>query len=122
MKKDPYADEPTADVDPELSRLHREACGAAAVWGKEAERLKKLIDDQIGDAHAGLVDGRKLYTHRPEERWAVAALVKDNPELTQHYYSTVEKEEFDFESFRRIHPEIAEKYRVRSFRSLDDVQ
>jgi hypothetical protein len=121
MKPDPYANEPTAPVDPETSRLYLEACDAAKSWQIEADRLKKMIDEQIGDAHAGLVDGRKLYTHRPEDRYAVARLLKENPELTQHYYHQVYKEEFNFELFSKAHPEIAEQYRVRSFRSLGDV-
>jgi hypothetical protein len=46
----------------------------------------------------------------------VAALVRDNPELTKHYMKRREVEELDIESFALVHGDIANKYRVREFR------
>lgn len=118
MKKDPHADEPTAEMDRVTYTQYLEAQSNAAAWKKESERLMKLLDEQIGDAYAGTIDGHKLVTHRPEQRWSVRQLVQDYPELTAHYMKKVVVDEFEMEEFRKAHQDIADKYRVRSFRTL----
>jgi hypothetical protein len=115
---DPYA---TADVDPHTFSLYMEAMDALKQWDKVAKELRKEIENQIGDAHAGLVDGRKLIYYRPSDRWAEARMIKDYPDLTQHYIKPKVEQVFDLDSFSSAHPDIVEKYRVRSFRSLGDV-
>lgn len=121
MKPDPYADEPTVDLDPDIHGAWLEACVAAKSWQAEADRLKAKLLEQLGDAHAGLVDGFKIVTHRPTNSWAKAKLCQDHPDLTQGYFVPTTSEEFDFDWFRRVHPEIAERYRTRSFRGIANV-
>lgn len=121
MKVDPHADESTADVDPVTYSQYMEAAANAMSWEKEADRLRALLDAQMGNAYAGLVDGRKLLTHRPTSTFRVAQLVKDYPELTQHYLHSEVKQVVDMAAFVHDHPEIAESYRSRQFRSLADL-
>lgn len=118
MKKDPHADEPTQELDKVTYLQYLEALGNAKAWKQEADRLQAMLDEQLGDAYAGTIDGRKLVTHRPTERWAESTLIKDNPDLTQHYFKQKVVEVFDFAAFRSAHPDVAEKYRVRSFRTI----
>ncbi len=113
---DPYADEPAVELDPEIYKLWLQARSNADGWAKEAERLRKRLTDQIGDAQAGTIDGEKVIYYRYADAWATARLLKDNPDLAQHYFTVREVSEFDLEHFRRVHPEIADKYRTRSFR------
>jgi hypothetical protein len=121
MKPDPYEHEPAVEVDPVTFAAYMEAASNVLAWQKEADRLKRMLAEQMGDAHAGLVDGRKLITNRPGDRWAEARMIKDYPELTSHYIKPVYQDKFDFSMFQAAHPDIVEKYRVRSFRSLADV-
>jgi hypothetical protein len=121
MKVDPHAGEPTADLDPATYSAYMEAKANAKSWKAEAERLENMLNEQLGDAYAGLVDGRKLVYHRPEKRFQAAQLQKDYPELTQHFLRLEYVNVFDVEAFAKLHPEIAEQYRTRSFRSLADV-
>lgn len=121
MKTDKYSDEPTADVDPLLHSAYLAARHNEIAWKKEADRLRAEIEEQIGEAHAGLVEGRKLYYHRYENRYRSAAMREAYPELTQHYVRTVEREEFDVESFALHHPEQAAPFQSRSFKSLGDL-
>lgn len=114
---DPHADEPVVDLDKETYRLWLQAANNAGGWMKEAERLKKRLIDQIGDAYAGIVDGKKVIYYRPADSWATARLVKENPDLAEHYMVPATGEVFDMDRFRRVHPDIAEKYRTRSFRN-----
>lgn len=118
MKVDPYLNEPTVELDAEIHGLYLEAKENAKAWSAEADRLERLLQDQIGDAHAGTVRGFKLVTHRPTATYRIKALVQENPELAQHYIKPVVKDEFDVEAFRRQHSDVLEQYRSRSFRTL----
>lgn len=121
MKTDPYANEPAVDLDPVTFHAYMEAEQNAEAWKKEAVRLKKELIDELGDATAGLVDGHKLVTYREQQRWAESTLIKENPDLAQHFITARYQDVFDMDKFRAHHPEIADKYRVRSFRSIADV-
>lgn len=113
---DPYANEPTAQLNPDKWRLYLEAVSHTEGWQKEAERLQAELLAELGDAHAGTVEGEKVVTNRPTKRYAEARIIKDYPDLTQHYIRLKETKVFDLEAFKLTHPEIADKYQVRSFR------
>lgn len=112
---EPKPDESVIEVDRDNYKLLTEARAAIKAWTEEAERLKKKIQEQMGDATAGTVDGRLVTTWRPKETWREAALIKDYPDLTQHYFVTRVDTVFDMGQFRAVHPEIAEKYQSRVF-------
>lgn len=118
---DPYANETTTELDPVTFSQYMEATDAVSKWQQEANRLKAMLIEQLGDAHAGLVDGRKLVYYRPTDRWAEARMIKENPDLTQHYIRPKVIDVFDLDAFSSSHPEIVDRYRVRSFRSVGDV-
>jgi hypothetical protein len=92
------------------------AAEQAKSWKAKADRLRDQLEYQLGDATGGTVFGTLVVTHRPKESFAIQALIRDNPGLTQHYMRTRTVEEFDLESFLLVHAEVAEKYRVREFR------
>ena len=115
----PHADEPSVQLDPALVIAWREAEQKAADFKKEADRLKGLLMAAMGDFPAGKVGDDKVITYRPSDAWATARLVKENENLTQHFYRPVTKDVFDLESFRLRHPEVAEKYRIRTFRAVE---
>src|SRR5262245_45655238 len=115
---DPHKDEPTVQVDEGLVRQWYEAESNASRWKSHAAKLRGLIEEQIGDAFAGMVGNDKVITFRPTARYAEAALIKAYPDLTQHFMRPVTNEVFDLEAFQIRHPEIAEQFRVRSFRAV----
>lgn len=115
---DEYADEPAVQVAADLYEEWVEMTKRIAKLQAYADDLKAALIKQIGDAHAGMVGNRKVLTHRPENRYATARLMKERHDLTQHFMRTVQKEEFDLEAFKVRHPEEAEQYRIRSFRLL----
>lgn len=112
---DPHAAESTFEIDRDKFKLWQEARAAVEAWKAEAERLRKEIETEAGDAYALTVDGRKVITNRPKEQYAEAKLIKDYPDLVQHFMHPKVQNVFDMDEFRQRHPEVAEQYRVRSF-------
>lgn len=114
---DQHLDEPTAEVSPTLYAAWREAEENAKAWDKVARERRQALEESIGSAYAGTVEGRVMVTFRPSEKWAVAALIKAYPDLTQHFMRpSPAREELDLELFRKAHPDIADAFRVRVFR------
>lgn len=112
---DPHANEPTVEIDRDKFKLWQEARAAVEAWQAEATRLRKEIEEQGGGAYALTVDGQKVITNRPKEQYAESRLIKDYPDLVQHFMVPRVQNVFDMEGFREHHPEVAELYRVRSF-------
>jgi hypothetical protein len=113
---DPHQAEQTVELDPLLWTLYQQAQINADGWQLEADKLKAKVIAQIGDAYAATVDGIKVAYYRPTAKYAESRLVADNPDLVQHFMKWQRKEIFDLEAFMAQHPDVAERYRVRSFR------
>lgn len=118
---DPYANEPTKELDADIVKLFWEAKDAEKAWKVEAERLYKRIVEQLGDAYAGTVNGEKVLTYRPKADYAESRLRKDYPDLTEHFMEYRTEVKFNLDKFRDAHPEIADRYRIRALNRVTDV-
>lgn len=118
MKFDKYASEPTAEIDRDVHAKWLEARKNAALWKVEEERLRAKLQADLGDATAGVIDGRKVLTHRPTSTYRVKDLLAQYPDLTQHYM-VAGPEVFDVTTFVARHPDIAEQFQSRSFRPVE---
>ena len=116
---DPYANEPTTEVPRDLVRQWVQARDNAAHWEKEKQRLQGELALIVGDAHAGTLDGEKVFTYRPMDRYAEARIIKENPDLAQHYIKPTVVDKFDLPAFLAQHPDIAAKYQSRQFRAAE---
>lgn len=116
---DPHAHEMTVELDENLFARWKTAKGNTEAWDRETKRLRDLLEKQLGDAFAGTVEGEKVLTYRPSQKWAVERIRTDHPDLSRHFMRTKETEYFDIESFVRMYPEVADLYRVRQFRLVD---
>ena len=116
-KQDPHAGESTSEVAKELHQLLANAKQQRDLWGKEVNRLEEELLGAIGDAYAATVDGVKVWTHRPEDRYAVRALMEQYPDLAEHYVETRVTRELNMERFKAAHPDVAAKFQVRSLRA-----
>lgn len=86
----------------------------------ETERasLRAAIESAIDGKEYATVNGKPVVQRRASERFAIKALTTAHPEFVEPYTHEVVKEEFDFASFYRNHPDIAEQYRVYSLVNL----
>lgn len=117
---DKYADEPVVELDKDKVTLWRNAQDAADQWQAHADALKKELMEFIGSGHAGTVDGRKVITYRPTAKYAEARLQAEYPDLVRHYLVERLETRLDLEAFTRQHGDVAEKYRVRQFRFVEE--
>ena len=117
---DPHAEEMSVQVDVATAIKWRTVEDEIARLRKVADALKKQLIDQIGDAYAGMIGDDKVITYRPTDRYAVKRMEDENRSLAQHFHREVTEVQFDDSAFIRAYPEIAEKYRVRSFRATTE--
>jgi hypothetical protein len=115
---DPHADEPTKELDPDILKLFWEAKEAEKAWAAEARRLHKRITEDLGDAHAGTVNGVKVISYRPKDAYAGTRIQKEYPDLAQHFMEY--RAEFNAFAFAQAHPDLAEPFRVRALTGLSD--
>ena len=113
---DPYAGEPTTELDPDKVTLWLNAQDAADRWQEHADALKRELMENMGGAHAGLVNGKKVITYRPSDKWATSRIIGEYPEIANHYMVERSIVQLDVEAMRRAHPEIVDRYQVRQFR------
>lgn len=115
---DPHANEMTVEIDRDKFKLYEEALAAMKAWEGEANRLKGLILQELGDAYAGTVDGKKVVSHRPKDQYAVSRLREDYPDLTERFMKWKTEQALDIDAFGAAHPQILEQYKVRAFTRL----
>jgi hypothetical protein len=114
---DQHIGEPQVEVSPNLYAAWREAEDNAKAWDKVARERRQALEEAIGQARAGTIEGRVVVTFRPSDKWAAASLIKAYPDLCQHFMRPAPaREELDLELFRKAHPDIADAFRVRVFR------
>jgi len=115
---DPHRDEPVVELDPNEWLLYQQALRNAEGWKKEADRWRAKVEKRLGDAYAGTINGVKVVTYRPTARYAETRLCQDYPNLVPHFIRSVAQDVFNVARFAEAHPDIAERYRVRSFRQV----
>lgn len=117
MPVDPHDGEPTVELDPTKWALYVELLKAMAAGKQRLEALRLEFEDAIGDAYAGMVDGRKVITHRPRTgTYNTTLLKKEYGELTMHFMREETKNVLDMELFAKAYPEYAAKYQTRDFK------
>ena len=116
MAVDPHADEVKKEINKDkylLLLAIREAIAAGQAREKE---LVAEIKAEMGEATAAVVDGSIVLTYRYKQGWATKDLIRDYPELVEHYMTMNVEKKLDMYQFAAHHAEIAQKYQTREFR------
>lgn len=117
-----HDDETRTEVQGDLYADWIRAREQAKIWEAKKKALEAQLLAQMGQATGGTVNGRVVCTYRYKDHYAVAALVRDNPALTEHYMTDYTVSRLDIDKFVLVHPEIARKYQVREFRVAGPIQ
>lgn len=117
-----HEDEVRTEVQGDLYADWLHAREQAQIWDRKKKVLESQLLAQMGQATGGMVGGRLVCTYRYKDHYAVAALVRDNPALTEHYMKDYTVSKLDIDTFAMVHPDIARKYQVREFRVAGSVE
>lgn len=113
---DPYINEPTTELPGDLYYRYLRVVAEIAAAEKERDDLRKKLEEIMGDAHAGLVDGKKVITNRPMNRVAEQALLRKYPDLTAPYIKPTLVDKLDLATFSAQHPDVVAEFQSRQFR------
>jgi hypothetical protein len=113
---DPHADEVKKEISWDKYQLWMAYRKAIAEATTEANRLAADIKEEMGGATAATVNGVTVATYRPKQGWATKDLIRDYPELTEHYMTMEVERKLDIYQFAAHHADIAAKYQTREFR------
>jgi len=120
IAQDPREDEPTVELDSAIWDAYHRARRAADQAQEDLDNAKNALILTLGDAHAGIINGRKVVTFRPQKRYAEAQLRARYPDLTQHYLTSKLVEILDVNRFGAAHPDILEQFQVRAFKAVSE--
>jgi hypothetical protein len=117
---DKHAEETTIEAPEALWIQYQVYRRKEEEWRKLAEGVRDQLIAEMNaqNATAVLVAGAKVASYRGQANYAVARIREDYPELAAQYQREEMTTKFDIELFSKVHPEIAEKYRVKSFKEL----
>lgn len=117
---DPYADEATVEIDADTYAQWLEVRAAIKEAQAVEEELRRKIEAQLGDATAATIGGKKVITYRPRKGWNTKGLLRDYPDLCEHYMTTEVSTRLDAYQFAAFHPDIARQYQTRDFREAGE--
>jgi hypothetical protein len=111
------------DLGPHAKLLaeEKEAQRMAEFWSKRRDKLRAEIEEVMGDATIGTIDGSKVVVYEPVERFRGAEFRKLYPDTYQFYTREVTKTQFDEEWFRASRPDLYEQFRVRPLKNTFEV-
>jgi hypothetical protein len=115
----PHDKEPTVEIPLELFRKYQEARRNREDWASWEKHYADQIQALMGNAPAATVDGKKVLSWRPSEKWSEVGIKREYPEIAQHFEITREVTTFDVKAFVAQHPDLAEPFRSRSFRMVE---
>jgi hypothetical protein len=116
---DQYADELTMEIDPDKYQLWLDAKASVRAWQAEVDRLAADLRDSLHGLSAGSLNGKKVVSYRPKDQYATGRLIKDYPDLCEHFMKPELITTLDIKAFAAAHPDVASKYQVREFRGLE---
>ncbi len=120
MAVDPHADEAKVEIDSDVYAQWMEVRAAI----KEAQAVEAIlrakIEQQMGKATAATIGGRTVITYRPSKSWDSKGLLRDYPELAEHFMTMEVTRKLDVYQFAAHHPEIANQYQTRTFREAGE--
>jgi hypothetical protein len=119
----PQPEEQAVALDAHVSKLKKlaECSDNIKFWQKEYAKAQAALDEVMGDATVGTIDGSQVLTYRYEERFRGGDFKKKYPDTWRSYVRDVTKKEFDLELFKVARPDLYEEFRVRAMKSTFEI-
>lgn len=119
MLDEERVDEESRDLDEHVALLAAlEECRKnIEFWTSRRDKVKVQLEDVMGTATVGTVDGREVLTFRWENRFRTAEFRKAFPDTYRTFVHEVTHKEFDASWLEQVRPDLYNQFRVRSMRS-----
>lgn len=84
-------------------------------WEAYLDTLKAGIVARLGDAEAGVLDGREVVTYKAKKQFRHAQFTKDHPDLAAMFTRKQVVETLDWEVLLKAEPQLAGGYVTKVF-------
>ena len=115
----PQPEEEAVALDAHVSKLKKlaECSDNIKFWQKEYAKAQEALDEVMGDATIGTIDGRQVLTYRYEDRFRGGDFKKKYPDTWRSFVTEVTEKKFDLELFKHTRPDLYEEFKVRAMKS-----
>lgn len=108
---------PQASLDSHANivEAYRNARAEISRWQDAAEVLRRRIEQAMGDADEGLINGKRVVTFKREGAFKSAQFMTEQKELAEKYGRPKSGTEIDTDRLREDFPQVYQQYRTRPF-------
>lgn len=119
----PAEEEKVIALDAHVAKLQKlaDASDNIKFWQRQYDKIKAELEEILGDATVGTVDGLPALTYRYQERFRGADFKKMYPDTWRTFVTEVTEKKFDLELFKASRPDLYEQFRVRAMKSTFEV-
>lgn len=119
----PQPEEQVVALDAHVAKLKKlaECSDNLKFWQAEKEKAQAALDDVMGDATIGTVDGSQVLTYRYEDRFRGGDFKKKYPDTWRSYVTEVTEKKFNVELFKLSRPDLYEEFKVRAMKSTFEI-
>lgn len=97
-----------------LLERYARAKDALKQWKAEEAEVGAALREFIGDSTHVRLDGTEVATYDWKDSFRGADFAKDHPDMHRRFTRTMEREVFDADWFKTVHPELYRQYQTRA--------
>lgn len=98
-----------------IVEAYRNARSEISRWQDAAEVLRRRIEQAMGDADEGIIDGKRVVSYRRDGAFRSAQFMAEQKELAETYGRPKTGTEIDTDRLRQDFPQVYQQYRTRPF-------
>lgn len=119
----PQPEEETVALDAHVAKLQKlaECTDNIKFWQVERDKAQAALDEVMGDATVGTLDGLQVLTYRYEDRFRGGDFKKMYPDTYRSYVTEVTEKKFNLSLFKLSRPDLYEDFKVRAMKSSFEI-
>lgn len=119
----PAEEEKVIALDAHASKLQKlaDASDNITFWKRQYDKIKAELEEILGDATVGTIDGHPALTFRYQERFRGSDFQKLYPDTYRTFVTEVTEKKFNLELFKASKPELYREFRVRAMRNTFEI-
>ena len=116
-------EEVVVPLDAHVTKLQKlaEAADNIQFWKRQYDKIRAELEEVLGDATVGTVDGQQVLTYRWENRFRGGDFRKMFPDTYRSFVTEVTEKKFNVELLKLTRPDLYEQFRVRALKSSFEI-